>query len=138
MRAQFTFIRQVPGARSNLANGTSYSGYNVKTCWKVLRDGIGQPLAKASGDGKVTNQWVIMSGGAVFTIYDYKATKKYHRAGLTQKALREKRDYEWHIGTNCRDENIRAQFFDWLQERVGWAGVVEKEKSYAEKCKAEV
>jgi len=71
-------------------NLTCLQGY-ITTEYDTLVEKLGEPILGASGDGKVSAEWIIKFGdGQVATIYDYKEPST------------PKDTYDWHIGGNNR------------------------------------
>jgi hypothetical protein len=73
--------------------GSGLQGY-VRTSYKAMLVLFGDPSCGRSGDGKVSNEWVIKVGETVATVYDYKgdcsldgAVCEWHVGGKGRKAL---------------------------------------------------
>jgi hypothetical protein len=78
-------------ANSDLASGTSLSGYLHAPRWLVERV-FGEPHYKMSGDNKVTASWAFIIKGKVITIYDYKMGSAADSPEFS----------EWHLGSHIR------------------------------------
>jgi len=75
---------------TQIANGTSYHGYTVKTTLGLLKAVMGEPSSN-SGDGKVQYEWTMETdAGDVFTVYDWKEDIK----------IKDDTKIEWHIGAH--------------------------------------
>lgn len=92
---------------------------NIDASYKELEALLGPPNGEASGDGKVSTEWVLGHNGQVFSLYDYKETSLYDSELPSVEAFRAQPSYCWHIGghvVGIEGHRAREGFVECLQK----------------------
>lgn len=93
-------------------NGTHLQGH-IEASYQDLEKAFGKPI---ESDGhKVSGEWIFVSNGEVFTLYDWKSTSLYDPCLPSVQSFRaNKEKTTFNIGgrTNA------ANFIKWLEEKI--------------------
>jgi hypothetical protein len=98
-------------------NGTSLAGYFVSS-YRVLEAIFGESLE--SDEYKVSGEWIFenVETGDVYTLYDWKSTNLYASDLPSVEFFRNKKSYEFHIGSNTRSNENVKEFIKFLENKV--------------------